>query len=220
MFDKNINSEEINKLECRTFYGEIIVVDTPSILCKTAKYLQKQSHIGFDTEARPQFVKGSRRRISLLQFATAKKAFLVRIDILGLAKPIIDIFENPAITKIGLGLTDDMQALRRLKRFNPSGFVDLQDYSTQFGITDNSLRKITAITLGFRISKSQRLSNWENSEYTIAQKRYAATDAWVCLEIYQKLISATEAFKVYKQNHANSKNQLNHGSDVSASKKQ
>lgn len=192
MFVENIKNEDINLLERQHFDGEIVVVDTPNALVEAAKYLQKQSHIGFDAEARPRFVKGSKRHISLVQFATSNKAFLVRVDILGLAKPIIDIFENPEITKIGLGLTDDMQALRRLKRFNPAGFIDLQDYSTQFGISDNSLRKITAITLGFRISKSQRLSNWENLEYTPAQKRYAATDAWVCLKIYQKLNQSKE----------------------------
>ena len=187
MFAENIKSEEINMLERRTFAGEIIVVDTPKTLAETVTFLQKQSFIGFDTEGRPRFVKGSKRQIALLQFATDHKAFLIRIDILGLDKSIINIFENPEIIKIGLGLTDDIQTLRRIKCFEPAGFIDLQDYSTQFGIIDNSLRKITAITLGFRISKSQRLSNWENPEYTPAQKRYAATDAWVCLKIYQKL---------------------------------
>lgn len=187
MFRENIKSEEINMLERRNFEGEIIVVDTPHALEAATKELQRQSHIGFDTEGRPRFIKGSKRQIALLQFATATKAFLIRIDILGLEKSIIKIFENPAIIKIGLGLTDDMQTLRRLKRFEPAGFIDLQTYSKQFGIADNSLRKLTAITLGFRISKSQRLSNWENLEYTSAQKRYAATDAWVCLKIYQKL---------------------------------
>jgi len=187
MFVANIQSEEVNMLERRTFAGEIVMVDTPAALADAVQYLQAQSHIGFDTEGRPRFVKGSKRQIALLQFATEHKAFLIRIDILGLGKSIIDIFENPVITKIGLGLTDDMQTLRRIKRFEPAGFVDLQDYSTQFGITDNSLRKITATTLGFRISKSQRLSNWETPEYSLAQKRYAATDAWVCLKIYQKL---------------------------------
>jgi ribonuclease D len=192
MFVENIKTEDINKLERKTFDGEIIIVDTPKMLAETVKYLQTQSQIGFDTEGRPRFVKGSKRQIALLQFATENKAFLVRIDILGLEKSLINILENPAIIKIGLGLTDDVQTLQRIKRFNPAGFVDLQDYSTQFGIIDNSLRKITAITLGFRISKSQRLSNWENPEYTPAQKRYAATDAWVCLKVYQKLSQSNE----------------------------
>ncbi|MDR2292280.1 MAG: 3'-5' exonuclease domain-containing protein 2 [Prevotellaceae bacterium] len=187
MFIENIKNEDVNILECRTFGGEITVVDSLKKLDEASEYLQTQPYTGFDAEARPRFVKGSKRRISLLQFATNSKAFLIRIDIVGLQKNIIDIFENKKIIKVGSGLTDDMNALKKMKRFNPAGFIDLQEYTKQFGIKDNSLRKITAIVLDFRISKSQRLSNWEKNEYTNAQKLYAATDAWVCYEIYKKL---------------------------------
>ncbi|MDR0754106.1 MAG: 3'-5' exonuclease domain-containing protein 2 [Prevotellaceae bacterium] len=189
MFIENIKNEDINLLERRTFGGEITVVDSQKKLDEATEYLQNQPYAGFDAEARPRFIKGSKRHISLLQFATGSKAFLVRIDILGLQKNIIGIFENKKIIKVGSGLTDDMSTLRKMKRFHPAGFVDLQEYTKEFGITDNSLRKITAIVLGFRISKSQRLSNWEKNEYTDAQKLYAATDAWVCYEIYRKLTS-------------------------------
>ncbi|MDR0421018.1 MAG: 3'-5' exonuclease domain-containing protein 2 [Prevotellaceae bacterium] len=187
MFAENIKGEEINLLVCRSFDGEIIIVDTLEKLDAAVKYLQNQLYLGFDAEARPRFTKGSKRRISLLQFATGAKAFLIRIDIIGFNKQIIDIFENKEILKIGSGIVDDMHALGKMKRFIPAGFVDLQDYTKAFGIKDNSLRKITAIVLGFRISKSQRLSNWSKNEYTNAQKRYAATDAWVCYEIYKRL---------------------------------
>ncbi|MDR1199558.1 MAG: 3'-5' exonuclease domain-containing protein 2 [Prevotellaceae bacterium] len=187
MFVENIKNEEINLLACRSFDGEIIIVDTLKKLDAAIAYLKNQSYIGFDAEARPRFIKGSKRHISLLQFATNSKAFLIRIDIIGFNKQITDIFENKEIVKVGSGITDDMNALKKMKRFNPVGFIDLQYYTKEFGIKDNSLRKITAIVLGFRISKSQRLSNWEKSEYTNAQKRYAATDAWVCYEIYRQL---------------------------------
>jgi ribonuclease D len=187
MFTENIKSEDVNLLEQCSFEGEITVVDTLEKLNAAAEYLQNQPYIGFDSEAKPRFAKGSKRHVALLQFATNSKAFLIRIDIIGLQKPIIDIFENNKITKIGLGINDDMRTLRRLKRFNPVNIIDLQQYTNQFGIKDNSLRKIAAIVLGFRISKAQRLSNWEKEEYTYAQKRYAATDAWACLKIYQNL---------------------------------
>ncbi|MDR2065637.1 MAG: 3'-5' exonuclease domain-containing protein 2 [Prevotellaceae bacterium] len=187
MFVENIKNENVNLLECRSFNGEITVVDSRKKLDEITEYLQNQPYLGFDAEARPRFIKGSKRRISLLQFATSNKAFLIRIDILGLHENIINIFENQKIIKVGSGLTDDMYALRKMKLFNPAGFVDLQEYTKEFGIKDNSLRKITAIVLGFRISKSQRLSNWGKNEYSNAQKLYAATDAWVCYEIYKKL---------------------------------
>ncbi|MDR3287694.1 MAG: 3'-5' exonuclease domain-containing protein 2 [Prevotellaceae bacterium] len=187
MFTENIKNEDVNLLECRSFEGEIILVDTLQKLNEAAEYLQNKSLIGFDTEARPRFTKGSKRYIALLQLATNDKAFLIRINIIGLQQAIIDIFENKNIIKIGLGITDDMRALKKLKHFNPACFIDLQQYTNQFGIKDNSLKKIAAIVLGFRISKSQRLSNWEKDEYSNAQKLYAATDAWACFKIYQKL---------------------------------
>ncbi len=38
-----------------------------------------------------------------------------------------------------------------------------------------------------KISKSQRLSNWEAEVLSEGQKLYAATDAWACVEIYNCL---------------------------------
>jgi len=187
MFANSITKEDINLLELKAFEGEITIVDTQNELVKTVNYLQNHTFIGFDTEAVPQFTKGSKRRIVLLQLATQDKAFLIRVDILGMQKEIIDIFENKNLIKIGAGIVDDMKALRKMKSFNPAGFIDLQEYTDEFNIEDNSLLKMTAIILGFRISKSQRLSNWGKEQYTNAQKLYAATDAWVCYEMYQQL---------------------------------
>ena len=44
-----------------------------------------------------------------------------------------------------------------------------------------------AIHLHEKISKSQRLSNWEADALTEAQQLYAATDAWACVRIYEYL---------------------------------
>ena len=52
---------------------------------------------------------------------------------------------------------------------------------------DKSLQKIYGILFSEKISKSQRLSNWEADVLTDAQKQYAATDAWACLNIYHLL---------------------------------
>jgi ribonuclease D len=57
----------------------------------------------------------------------------------------------------------------------------------KFGIDDNSLQKIYAILFGRKISKNQRLSNWEAPTLSIAQQSYAAIDAWACLRIYNHL---------------------------------
>ena len=43
------------------------------------------------------------------------------------------------------------------------------------------------ILFGQKISKSQQLSNWEAEQLTQPQQLYAATDAWACLTIYNRL---------------------------------
>ena len=46
---------------------------------------------------------------------------------------------------------------------------------------------LTALLLGFRISKSAQTSNWDSDQLNEKQISYAATDAWVCLKIYDIL---------------------------------
>ena len=60
----------------------------------------------------------------------------------------------------------------------------------EYGIRDKSVKKMTAIILGFKISKAQQLSNWEAETLSEAQQAYAATDAWVCRQMYIKLLSS------------------------------
>jgi ribonuclease D len=65
--------------------------------------------------------------------------------------------------------------------------VELQDMALKLGIKDFSLKKLSAIVLGYRISKSQQISNWEADDLSDQQLVYAATDAYVSLKIYEKL---------------------------------
>ena len=58
---------------------------------------------------------------------------------------------------------------------------------SQIEIQNKSLQKIYAIIIKKKISKSQRLSNWEADVLSDGQKQYAATDAWACLNIYNLL---------------------------------
>lgn len=78
-------------------------------------------------------------------------------------------------------------ALHKRVDFKQQAYVELQDYVKSFGIQDKSLQKIYAILFALKISKSQRLSNWEADVLSDAQKMYAATDAWACYNIYNLL---------------------------------
>ena len=101
--------------------------------------------------------------------------------------PVEDFLVNDKILKIGLSLRDDFGAMRKRTDIKPANFLDLQNYVGQFGIEDASLQKIYAILFDKKISKGQRLSNWEADVLTEQQKKYAALDAWACLKIYNQL---------------------------------
>ena len=185
MFKISVSPEEIGALELASFPGEIVVVDTEGDAYHRAlRYLKRQKVLGFDTETRPTFSPDQHPSgTALLQLSGSGKAFLFRLKTLGLPRPLASILANPAITKV-----DDVRGLQKLCKFVPKGFVDLQNIVWEYGIRDKSVKKMTAIILGVKISKAQQLSNWEAEKLSDSQQRYAATDAWVCREMYQKLL--------------------------------
>lgn len=187
MFASKITKEEINNLESKHFTGDIHLIDTRSKFRSAYRELIDQQLLGFDTESKPSFRKGQVHEISLIQFANASDAWLIRLNKIGLPDELKILLESKAILKIGVGLNDDFNRIRHLDSIEPDGFLDLQKFVERFDIESKSLKKLTAIILGFKISKSQQLSNWEADEFTEAQKLYAATDAWVCYEMYTKL---------------------------------
>lgn len=184
---KTISKEEIDKLPVQQFCGHIEVIDQPHQVEHMVNLIQNEKVLGFDTETKPSFKKGRSNKVALLQLSTGNQAFLVRTSKIGLPKEITSILEDPAIAKVGLAIKDDIAGLQKLKKFKPQQFIELQSYVKDFDIQDNGLRKITAIVLNFKILKNQQTSNWENGHLTEAQQIYAATDAWVCRQIYEKL---------------------------------
>lgn len=187
MFKNSIDKEEIERLPGFHFEGKIVTINTESQAERIAQFLLTQKVLGFDTETKPSFRKGSNNTVALLQLSTAEEAFLFQLGSTGLPLSLKKVMANPLTLKIGVGITDDIKALRRLSDFAPAGFIDLQTYAVNFGIEDKSLKKLSAIVLGIKVSKSQQLSNWESPILTEAQQRYAATDAYVCLQIFNKL---------------------------------
>jgi ribonuclease D len=189
MFRESITKEELADLPLKQFTGDIILVDTPQMVKIAADYLRSFSVFGFDTETKPSFNKGERHQVALLQLATEEKTFLIRVQKAGLPYEILQLLTDQRYFKPGVAIHDDVKALQKIRHFKPAGFVELQNYARVLGIKDFSLKKLTAITLDFRISKSQQLSNWEAEELNDQQLVYAATDAYVSLKIYEKFRS-------------------------------
>jgi ribonuclease D len=184
-----ITHDEVNSLPLKAFDGKIVLIDDPAKLDKAIQEVAKHRLVGFDTETRPSFKKGQHYKVSLLQLALDKKVFLIRLNHTGITDELIALFENENVIKTGVGLRDDLVALQKLRKFHPKGFEDLAVISKKSGLLVESLKKLTALLLGFRISKSAQTSNWEAISLSEKQLEYAATDAWVCLEIHKKLVS-------------------------------
>ena len=170
-----------------SFPGNIYVIQSAIEAEKAIAYLQTQSIVGIDSETRPSFTKGHIHKVALLQISSLDTCFLFRLNITGLTQSIIDLLEDPGIIKVGLSLKDDFMMLHKRAPFIQQSCIDLQDYVRPFGIQDKSLQKIYGILFEEKISKSQRLSNWEADVLTDGQKQYAAIDAWACLNIYNLL---------------------------------
>lgn len=188
-YPENISIEEIQEYELSWFKGEIIVVEDMESFRKAIPRLLNEKVLGFDTETRPSFKKGHKNKVSLIQLASNDLACLFRINKTGIPQELADLLANPDVIKAGVAVHDDIRFMTKVKKFEPSGFIDLQSFVKEFGIVSSGLKKLTAIILGFRISKRQQVTDWEAAELSEAQQIYAATDAWVCREIYNKLTS-------------------------------
>jgi len=183
-----ISKEQIASLPKAIFPGRIIVIQTKKESEKAAAYLEKYHTLGFDTETRPSFTKGTYRKIALMQLSTEDTCFLFRLNHIGIPESLSRLLINPDIKKIGLSLKDDFSAISKRMQLEPQNFIELQAFVKRFGIEDNGLQRIYAILFGEKISKGQRLTNWEADILSDAQLKYASLDAWACLRIYNKLI--------------------------------
>lgn len=192
MFVESIDTEQLQKLEYASFPGKIQIIDCVGAEFNRAiAYLRSQKIIGFDTESRPCFSPSQPRYgVALLQLSGAERAFLFRVNSIGMHRRLCNILANDKIIKVGAAIHDDIRGLQKLRNFTPAAFVDLQKIVCEWGIRDKSVKKMSAIIMGFRISKSQQLSNWEAEQLSEQQCLYAATDAWVCREMYLKLMNS------------------------------
>jgi ribonuclease D len=182
------DKERIPALAVEAFEGRIITIQTEGEAARAVDYLLSQPILGFDTETRPSFRKGVMYKVALMQVSTHDTCFLFRLNMMGGIGPSLRrLLEDESVLKVGLSLKDDFYMLHKLRGFHRGNFVDLQDYAPLFGIEDKSLQKLYANLFEKKITKTQRLTNWEADVLTDKQKLYAATDAWSCIRIYEEL---------------------------------
>ena len=189
MFKTKITKDEVNLMPVVVFEGKITLVDDLSKIQPAIEELRKSDVVGIDTETKPSFTRGTHHKVSLVQISTSDHCFLFRLNKIDFPAALAEFIADEKIKKIGLSLRDDLAGLNKHHKFKPENCIDIQTIIQNYGILELGLQKIYAILFGNKISKSQRLTNWENPELTEQQQRYAATDAWASLEIYLKLIS-------------------------------
>ena len=185
---RKFNKEAIHELPQVLFTGRIIVITSEKKAEKAVDFLLKQSILGVDTETRPVFRKGQSYKVSLLQVATHDTCFLFRLNILGITPSIKRLLENTETKMIGLSWHDDLLALHKRSDFKKGNFIDLQGIIGDLGIKDLSLQKLYANIFRQKISKRQRLTNWNNETLSEKQKQNSATDAWACIQLYEEIM--------------------------------
>ena len=183
----DIAKADVAQMPAALFQGRIIVIHSTADVEKAVNYLKSFPIVGIGTYD-----------VSLLQISTEDTCFLFRLNYIGMPQALIDLLQDAHKLKVGLSLKDDIHSLHRKHSFEPQGFLDLQQYVKTLGIEAQSLQKIYALLFGEKISKSQRLTNWEADVLTDRQKGYAATDAWACIRIYKYLEEVKGMMSVVK----------------------
>jgi len=195
MYKPKITKEEVNQMPVVAFDGKITLVDDVSKVQAAIEELRRSEVVGIDTETKPSFTRGLHHKVSLVQISTPEHCFLFRLNKIPFPQELADFLADENVKKIGLALRDDFNGLIRQRQFKPANFVDLQSIVRNYGILELGLQKVFAVVFDRKISKSQRLTNWENPELTEQQQIYAATDAWASLLIYLQLMKEKKLTK-------------------------
>jgi len=196
ILDSRISKDFINTLPLLKFDGEIVVIKDKKSGNRAIEELKQFKIVGFDTESRPAFRAGISYPVSILQLATENKAFLFQLRTARFTDNIAEFLSDEKILKVGIGLKDDLEKLNQLKKFKPRGFVDLSTIAAKKGIVQPGVRALAARYLGVRISKTAQRTNWANPELNSKQKKYAATDAWICLKMHSLIIADKNDYRV------------------------
>lgn len=196
MYEKSITKEELNELPLLRYEGKIKVIEDVNKIRQVVTSCLHHDYIGFDTETKPTFKKGQYHHVALVQLALHDVVYLIRVNKTGICDSLVELFRDESTLKLGIGLRDDIRDLQKMKYFEPEGFLDLNDFAeNNLKMESIGARKLSGIFLNKRISKSQQVSNWENGSLTPAQMTYAATDAWICLEIYEKMMQWRQSLR-------------------------
>jgi ribonuclease D len=162
----------------------ILRYDGPIHLNPTHTDFRHERIVGFDTETRPTFRKGQSHPPSLVQIATARAVYLFQLARPDCHHVIAELLANSHIVKAGIALNRDLKELGQSFPIEPVNVIELDAVAKRNGFAQTGVRNLAGMFLGGRITKGAQTSNWAAPHLTKAQQTYAATDAWVCRELY------------------------------------
>jgi ribonuclease D len=180
---REITRDEVNALPVRRYEGEIVLVEDADALARAAEDAVASRVVGFDTETRPAFRPGESYLPSVFQLATGRAVYVfqLRRDFSGFLRSIL---QNPDLAKVGISVSDDLKGLKKVFAFDEAAVLDLGTVAKRSGYRQTGVRNLAALVLGFRVPKGAKTTNWAASRLTPQQLVYAATDAWVCRQLY------------------------------------
>ena len=180
-----LSKNEINALPLIQYEGDIEILTSKDNIQAAINDLKNYDLIGFDTETKPTFVKGPLNPPSIMQLACDDKVYIFQFDNDEILKKLSSILSNENITKCGVSVDRDLIELMYLSPFDPISFVDLGNVARENEIPHHGLRGLVAMFLKHRISKGSQTSDWSKISLSDSQISYAATDAWVSLELFK-----------------------------------
>ena len=180
-----LSKNEINALPLIQYEGDIEILTSKDNIQAAINDLKYYDLIGFDTETKPTFVKGPLNPPSIMQLACDDKVYIFQFDNDEIFKQLSLILSNKNITKCGVSVDRDLIELMYLSPFDPISFVDLGNVARENEIPHHGLRGLVAMFLKHRISKGSQTSDWSKISLSDSQISYAATDAWVSLELFK-----------------------------------
>jgi ribonuclease D len=185
-----ISREDLNDLPVQRYEGPVTFIDTSAALAAAAADIRSERVTGFDTETRPAFSKGESYLPSLVQVGTAKCVYIFPLRMAECHAVLMELLQAPGIVKAGVALAYDLRTLRQVFPFAEQGIVDLGIVAKRNRYEQTGVRNLAGMFLGYRIPKGAKTTNWAAPQLSTAQITYAATDAWVCRELYLKFAAS------------------------------
>lgn len=165
------------------------LVTTPQDRARALADFRHERVVGFDTETRPSFRKGESHPTCLVQAATARVVYLFQLRRPDVLPILAELLAQPHTVKAGVALAHDLRSLKLVFPFLEKNVLDLGVVAKRCGLDQTGLRNLAGIFLGFRVPKGTRTSNWAAAHLSAQQVIYAATDAWVCRELFLRFQS-------------------------------